>query len=72
MERNSVDSTVPRTSIVRMSETNTDRTGVEETPMKRITADEEYTLEVNGFRCPDEFVTFFTPLEFEEVVLKFK
>jgi hypothetical protein len=50
-----------------MSETDTNRSSVDEAPAKRITADEEYELEVNGFRCPDEFVTFFTPLEFEEV-----
>ena len=50
----------------------TDRSSIEEVPVKRITADEEYELEVNGFRCPDEFVTFFTPLEFEEVRSPFK
>jgi hypothetical protein len=33
----------------------------------KITADEDYKLEVNGFRCPDAFLTQFTPLEFEEV-----
>ena len=33
----------------------------------KVTADEEYKLEVNGFRCPDAFLTHFTPLEFEEV-----
>jgi hypothetical protein len=33
----------------------------------KITADDEYKLEVNGFRCPDAFLTQFTPLEFEEV-----
>lgn len=35
--------------------------------IKRITADEEYKLEVNGYKCPDSYVTQFTPLEFEEV-----
>jgi uncharacterized membrane protein len=29
--------------------------------------DDEYKLEVNGFRCPEEFARQFTPLEFEEV-----
>ena len=39
--------------------------------IKRITADEEYKLEVNGFKCPDSYVTQFTPLEFEEVTILF-
>ena len=29
--------------------------------------DSEYKLEFNGFVCPSDFVTEFTPLEFEEV-----
>jgi Ca2+-binding EF-hand superfamily protein len=35
--------------------------------VKKITAQEEYKLEVNGFVCPDAYVNSFTPLEFEEV-----
>ena len=31
-------------------------------------ADAEYKLEFNGFVCPQDFVSEFTPLEFEEVV----
>lgn len=49
-------------------EDDTARSSVADAPVQRITADEEYELEINGFRCPDEFVTFFTPLEFEEVL----
>lgn len=29
---------------------------------------EDFVLEFDGFRCPEEFVNTFTPLEFEEVV----
>ena len=34
-----------------------------DTPM----ATEEYELVIDGFRCPDEWLTMFTPLDFEEV-----
>lgn len=30
----------------------------------------EYKLEFNGFVCPSDFVTEFTPLEFEEVCVQ--
>lgn len=29
----------------------------------------EYKLEFNGFVCPQDFVSEFTPLEFEEVIV---
>jgi hypothetical protein len=31
--------------------------------------EEGYVLELNGFRCPDDLVNHFTPLEFEEVIM---
>jgi hypothetical protein len=33
-----------------------------------ITATEDYELVIEGFRCPDEYLAEFTPLDFEEVL----
>ena len=33
---------------------------------------EEHTMEFDGFKCPDQMVNDFTPLEFEDLVVLFK
>lgn len=33
---------------------------------------EEYCLEINGFRCPDDYINVLTPMEFEELVSMFQ
>lgn len=35
-------------------------------------APEEYEMVVNGFRCPDEYTSVLTPMEFEEMVKMFQ
>ena len=35
-------------------------------------APEEYEMIVNGFRCPDEYTSVLTPMEFEEMVKMFQ
>jgi hypothetical protein len=40
---------------------------ISETATSKAIDEEEYKLEVNGYRCPEEYARQFTPLEFEEV-----
>ena len=39
---------------------------------KASTTTDEYELCVHGYKCPDEYVNLFTPMEFEEVNKKFR
>jgi hypothetical protein len=44
-----------------------DEGGDDNSPDVVITATEDYELVIDGFRCPDEYLAEFTPLDFEEV-----
>ena len=44
-----------------------DESGDDNSPDNVITATEDYELVIDGFRCPDEWLSEFTPLDFEEV-----
>ena len=41
-------------------------------PASKVTASREIELEIDGHRCPDQYVNDFTPLEFEEIVELFQ
>lgn len=44
-----------------------DEEGDDNSPDHVVTASEDYELVIDGFRCPDEYLAEFTPLDFEEV-----
>jgi hypothetical protein len=53
---------------------DTDFGGMDEDALsesKRKANAEEYVLEINGFRCPDDYINVLTPMEFEELVAMF-
>lgn len=41
--------------------------GDDNSPVHVISATEDYELVIDGYRCPEEYLAEFTPLDFEEV-----